>query len=76
MSASGCWSRCAATRVVRIDPRVHGPWPFLPAEAPAGSVWLGPTGERVRIYADGSADEVGEIPRRWSASADPTATSR
>lgn len=60
----------------RVDPRALRAWTWLPEAAPPGSVWLGPCGERVRVLDDGTAEEVGEVPRRWSVAADPCARSK
>lgn len=59
--------------VVSIDQRARRAWPWLPDAARPGSVWVGPCGERVRVREDGTAVEVGEVPRRWSGAADPCA---
>ncbi len=61
---------------IALDPRALRAWPWLPEKAPTGSVWLGPGSERVRVLDDGTAEEVGEVPRRWSAAADPCAARR
>lgn len=60
-----------ACDLVEVDRRARRAWPFLPEYATAGSVWEHPAGGYVRVNDDGSADEVGEIPRRWSSAADP-----
>jgi hypothetical protein len=58
---------------VDVDPGALRAWPWLPEQAVAGTIWIGPTGERVRILDDGTVEEIGEVPRRWSSSADPCA---
>ena len=69
------WSpcRCAARRVL-VDGHARRVWPWLPPVATPGGVWIGPCGERVRVLDDGTAEEIGEAPRRWSIAADPCAT--
>jgi hypothetical protein len=62
--------------VVRIHALARHAWPWLPEAAPPGSIWIAPCGERVRVRDDGTAAEVGEVPRRWSAAADPCAIGR
>jgi hypothetical protein len=57
--------------MVEVDPRARWAWPHLPATAAPGTWWIGPTGERVRVNEDGTADEAHEVPRRWSSSSDP-----
>lgn len=64
------------TAEVAIDQRAARAWPFLPARAVPGTVWLGPGGERVRILAGGKAEEFGEVPHQWSIGSDPCATRR
>lgn len=61
--------------LVAIHPRARAAWD-LPAALPAGAVVLGLTGERLRVCGCGSVRELLEVPRRWSAIADPTATRR
>ncbi len=61
---------------VALHPLALSSWPWLPSAAPPGALFVGPTGERVRVAADGSAEEVLEVPRRWSASTDPCAGRR
>lgn len=60
--------------IINIDRRARIAWPWLPEVANPGTIWIGPCGERVRVLDDGTAEEVGEVPRRWSLAADPTAT--
>jgi len=64
------------TRAVPIQPGVWAGWPWMRgiAYAVPGTWFVGPTGECLRVLHDGSAEEHGEIPRRWSVSTDPCAT--
>ncbi len=59
---------------VRLDPRALREWPWLPAEAAVGTVWLGPCGERVLVRDDGTAEALlpGGYPRSGPAG-DPCA---
>jgi hypothetical protein len=41
-----------------IDARERRARPWLPAEAPAWSFWIGPDGYTVRVNADGSTTPV------------------
>lgn len=58
-----------------VDKREISARPWLPAEAPAWSFWIGPTGEVLRVNADGSATPI--LPPghpRPGIAAEPTAT--
>ncbi|WP_242352406.1 hypothetical protein [Anaeromyxobacter sp. SG64] len=61
-----------------VDPRARAAWPALGgiAYAVPGTIIIGLGGEVLRIRDDGGADEISAVPRRWSISADPTASSR
>ena len=56
---------------VSVDPRARAAWKFLPERAPRGSIWRADDGTAVIVQADGRAEEIGEVPRRWSVAADP-----
>ncbi len=74
--ARGRGSRAApAAGPVPILPGVHRGWPWTRGIvlAHAGTILQGPDGTTIRIRPDGGADELLEVPRRWSVSADPTA---
>jgi hypothetical protein len=65
--------------VIAILPGVWRGWPAMRGiayvERP-GVIFVLPDSTRLRVLADGSAEEIGEVPRRWSRSADPCATRR
>lgn len=58
-----------------IHPRVHAAYPWLrgTAYAESGTVFVGPTGETLRLREDGGADPWPPFGHR-SIAADPTAT--
>jgi hypothetical protein len=66
------------TRIVPIHPGARTAWEALRgiAYAVPGVIVQGLGGEMLLIREDGGAVEVNAIPRRWSASADPTSTRR
>jgi hypothetical protein len=62
---------------IPIDARARRAWPFLPASAPAGSWWQGPTGDLVRVEPDGTATPLAAPGHpRPGIAADPTARRR
>ena len=63
-------------RLVLVDLRARRAWPWLPGAAPRGSWHIGPLGERVRILADGTAEQLhGDLPHLRGPAADPCAGS-
>ncbi len=64
--------------MIALHPRLFGAYPWLRgiAYVTGPVILVGPDGTRLRVREDGGADEIGEVPRRWSISADPTATRR
>ena len=64
-------------RTVEIDLRARQAFPFMRGivlAVPGVIVQDEASGIRVRVLEDGSLEELGEVPRRWSISADPCAT--
>jgi hypothetical protein len=61
---------------VAIDVRARRAWPWLPVLGRTGRIYVGPTGQTLRLRPDGGCDDLLAVPRRWSLSADPTATRR
>jgi hypothetical protein len=59
--------------LMQLNAGARAAWPALPAAARPGTVWVDDAGARVRVLADGSAEEIGAIPRRCSAAADASA---
>lgn len=62
-----------------IDHRAAEAWPCLRtfAALAAGAVVVDEaSGVRLRMGTDGHVEEIGEVPRRWSASTDPAAGAR
>jgi hypothetical protein len=65
----------ALMRLVVVHPRARKAWPFLPCAAPRDSFHVGPLGERVRILADGTAEQIHDcLPHLRGPAADPWAT--
>jgi len=65
--------------VIALEPRLFDAYQWLRGIAyvtAPGVIFVGPDGTRLRILADGSAEEIGEVPRRRSIASDPTATRR
>jgi hypothetical protein len=71
------WGRGATPRPppVALLAAVHRAWPWTRGVVLAfpGTILVGPAGETIRLRADGGADELLAVPRRWSVSADPSA---
>ena len=62
-------------RLVLVNPAARRAWPFLPAAAPRDSFHIGPLGERVRILADGRAEQLHDgLPHLRGPAANPCAT--
>lgn len=67
----------AASLPVPIDPRARKAWPFMReiVLAMPGVIFMDEgSGTIVQVRADGGLEELNAVLRRWSVSADPTAT--
>ncbi len=64
--------------MVALDPRARRAWSWLPDRAEPGTIWQGPTGQHVRVNADGSAELVppSPLPHTRGRAADPSAGRR
>lgn len=57
-------------QLVQVHPLARRAWPWLPPRAPAGAVFIGPTGQVLRVAGDSTVGEVvqGSRPHGGAAS--------